>query len=328
MISAPGDPSGTWVAASTAGEIGTGDLITALVPLPGDNTTGSLAVYGRNKTSILYGSGSASWNMSNVAIDSGAIAYTAQYVGGALALDDRGVTNLRAVQAFGNFAASSISKSVQPYIDDKVGLAVASSVLRSQDQYRVYFTDGTALAFRPSRDGSAAVMPFTYPNLVTCICSGENTSGTEVVYFGSSNGMVYQAERGTSFDGAAIDAWIRLAFNSEKGPTLNKKWRRAIVEMSVPSYASLAFTYEMDYGDGSLPIVALQSNAQEGGGGYWDEFTWDEFTWDSQIVSLPKFALSGTSQNISLLFNSNDDISLPFTLQSVVLHYTPRRIKR
>lgn len=171
-------------------------------------------------------------------------------------------------------------------------------------------------------------MPFTYPNPVTCICSGENTSGTEVVYFGSSNGMVYQAERGTSFDGAAIDAWIRLAFNSEKGPTLNKKWRRAIVEMSVPSYASLAFTYEMDYGDGSLPIVALQSNAQEGGGGYWDEFTWDEFTWDSQIVSLPKFALSGTSQNISLLFNSNDDISLPFTLQSVVLHYTPRRIKR
>lgn len=328
MISAPGDPSGTWVAASTAGEIGTGDLITALVPLPGDNTTGSLAVYGRNKTSILYGSGSASWNMSNVAIDSGAIAYTAQYVGGALALDDRGVTNLRAVQEFGNFAASSISKSVQPYIDDKVGLAVASSVLRSQDQYRVYFTDGTALAFRPSRDGSAAVMPFTYPNPVTCICSGENTSGTEVVYFGSSNGMVYQAERGTSFDGAAIDAWIRLAFNSEKGPTLNKKWRRAIVEMSVPSYASLAFTYEMDYGDGSLPIVALQSNAQEGGGGYWDEFTWDEFTWDSQIVSLPKFALSGTSQNISLLFNSNDDISLPFTLQSVVLHYTPRRIKR
>ena len=171
-------------------------------------------------------------------------------------------------------------------------------------------------------------MPFTYLNAVTCICSGENTNGEEVVYFGSTNGMVYQAEKGTSFDGSAIDAWLRLSFNAERGPTINKKWRRAILEADIPSYASISMAYEMDYADGSFPIVALQTSTQEGGGGYWDSFTWDEFTWDSPIVGLPKFQLSGSSQNISLLFTSNDALSLPFTLQSVVLHYTPRRIKR
>ncbi len=328
MISAPGDPSGTWVAASTAGEIGTGDLITAMMPLPGNNSTGSLAVYGRNKTSILYGASTDTWNMANVGIDSGAIAYTVQYVGGALALDDRGVTSLTAVQEFGNFAASSISKAVQPFIDSKVGLAIASSVLRSQDQYRIYFTDGTGLAFRPSREGPSAVMPFTYPDAVTCICSGENSSGVEVVYFGSDNGMVYQAEKGTSFDGSAIDAWIRLSFNAERGPLVIKKWRRATVEADIPSYVALSMTYEMDYGDSSFPIVALQTSTQEGGGGYWDQFTWDEFTWDSPIIGQPKFSLSGSSQNISLLFNSNDDLSQPYSIQSVLLQYTPRRIKR
>lgn len=325
MISAPGDPSGVWVAASGAGEIGTGDLITAMVPLPGDNNTGALAVYGRNKTSVLYGSSTATWAMSNVAIDAGAIEYTAQYVGAAFALDDRGVTSLSAVQEFGNFAAASISKAVQPYIDARVGLVVASSVLRSQDQYRVYFSDGAGLAFRP---GTKAVMPFTYPNPVTCICSGENTSGEEVVYFGSSNGMVYQAEKGTSFDGTAIDAWIRLAFNAERGPTTQKKWRRAILEVDIPSYASLRFAYDMDYADESFPIISTQTNTQEGGGGYWDSLTWDEFTWDSPIVGQPKFSLSGTSQNLSLLISSNDALSLPFSIQSVILHYTPRRIKR
>lgn len=328
MISAPGDPAGTWVAASTAGEIGTGDLITAMMSLPGDNTTGSLAVYGRNKTSILYGAGTSTWNMANVASDAGAIAYTAQYVGGALALDDRGVTSLTAVQAFGNFDASAISDAVQPFLDAKVGLSIASSVLRSQNQYRLYFTDGTGLAFRINKGAAPNVMPFTYPNPVTCICSGEDTNGIEVVYFGSTNGMVYQAEKGTSFDGSAIDAWLRLSFNAERGPMVIKKWRRATVEADIPSYVSLSMTYEMDYGDSSFPIVALQTSTQEGGGGYWDQFTWDEFTWDSPIVGQPKFSLSGSSRNISLLFNSNDALSSPYSIQSVLLSYTPRRIKR
>ena len=328
-ISAPADPGGTWVAISGAGEIGVGDLITAMIPLPGDNNTGALAIYGRSKTVILYGSATASWSVGNAASDAGGVPYTAQYAaGGAYVLDDRGVTSLKAVQEFGNFNAASVSKAVQPFIDSKVNLAIAASVLRSQDQYRLYFTDGTGLAFRVSQGAVAAVLPFTYTNAVTCICSGENTSGREVVYFGSTNGMVYQAEKGTSFDGTAIEAWMRLAFNAKGGPTIQKKWRRAIVEVDVPSYASIQFTYEMDYGDSNLPVVALQTTTQEGGGGYWDSFTWDEFTWDSQIVSMPKFALSGTSQNISLLFVSNDALSLPFTLQSVVMHYTPRRIKR
>lgn len=326
FVSAPGDPTGVWVAVSGAGEIGIGDLITAMLPLPGNNETGALAIYGRNKSTVLYGSGTSSWNVVNVATDAGAIAYTAQYVGGALALDDRGVTGLSAVQEFGNFAAASISKPVQPYIDARVGMVVASSVLRSQDQYRIYFSDGGGLAFRPGR--KVAVLPFTYPNPVTCICSGENTAGQEVVYFGSSNGMVYEAEKGTSFDGAAIDAWLRLAFNAEHGPTIQKKWRRAIFEMDIPSYAAISFSYAMDYADGSFPVFATQISTQEGGGGYWDQFTWDEFTWDSPLVGQPKFSLSGTSQNISLLINSNDALSLPFSVQSVILHYTPRRIKR
>lgn len=328
FISAPGNPTGTWVAASGAGEIGTGDLITAMVPLPGNDSTGALALYGRNKTSVLYGSSTSTWAVGNVAIDAGAISYTTQFAGVSIGLDDRGVTTLSAVQQFGNFASSSVSQAVQPFIDNRAGLAIASSVLRSQDQYRLYFTDGAGLAFRVRPGAGYAVMPFFYPNPVTAICSGENTSGSEVVYFGSTNGMVYQAEKGTSFDGTAIDAWLRLAFNSEKGPTVQKKWRRAVIEMDVPSYASISFRYELDYSDSNMPLIAAQSTDRDGGGGYWDAFTWDDFTWDATLISPPKFSLSGTSQNISLLFVSNDDLSLPFTLQSVVLHFSPRRIKR
>jgi hypothetical protein len=336
FLSAPGAPTGVWAAVgSTAAEIGIGDEITAMLPLPADSSSGgAMAVYSRNKTAILYGSSTATWNIVSVSPDTGALAHTAKYVSMGIALDDRGVTSLSATQNFGNFAASSISKAVQPYIDKRVGLVTDSSVLRSQNQYRVYFSDGSGLAFHLENGQMRGVLPIIYPDPVSCIVSGEDIDGAEVVFFGSSNGYVYQTEVGSSFDGVAIESWIRLAFNAERGPTTRKRWRRASLETRIPSYAKIYMAYEQDYGDYSLPVAAtsLEEFAQTvetpGGGGFWDQFTWDEFTWDSPLISPPIYDLNGTSRNISLLFFSNDAYSEPFTLQSVNLHYTPRRIQR
>lgn len=332
FYSGGGTPTTGWTAA-TAGEIGTGDEITGLVTLPGDNSTTALAVYGRNKTSILYGAPSSALNLAPVSPDTGALPGTAQYVGSAIALDDRGVSNLAAVQEFGNFAAATISRVVQPFIDNRIGLASASSVLRSQNQYRLYFSDGYGLAFRIDRE-SVEIMPIYYPDPVTCIVSGEDIGGEEVIFFGSTDGYVYQAEVGTSFAGDDIEAWIRLAFNNEGSETGVKRWRKLWVELSVPEYAELNFTYEQDYGNYSIPVAATaldefaETKASPGGGGFWDQFTWDQFTWDSPLIDPPPFDLHGSARNMSPLFFTKDAISEAFTIQNVVLHTIPRRLKR
>lgn len=335
FCSGPGAPVSGWSGvATTPAEIGTGDTITGLLPMPGDANTAALAVYGRNRTSILYGSGTSDWNMKVMSPDTGAWAYTIQYVTMPLTLDDRGVIATPATFQFGNFAASSVSTPVQPFITSRRGMAQASSVLRSQNQYRLYFSDGYGLAFYCQNGKVDCIMPISYPNPVECICSDEDIGGEEVVFFGSDDGFVYQAEVGTSFDGDDIEAWIRLAFNAEGSPTTRKQWRRCVLEMAVPSYAQISMTHEMDYGDFSIPIAvtSLQDFAQStdapGSGGFWDQFTWDEFTWDSPYLDPPRFDLKGTSKNISLLFFCKDAYSLPFTLQSVLLHYTPRRLQR
>lgn len=335
FLSSPGDPLLGWTGAgSTAAEIGTGDFITGLMPLPGDANTGAMAVYGRNRTSILYGSSSTTWNMKLISPDTGAIDGTVQYVSTGLGLDDRGVTSLTASQNFGNFSAATVSRAVQPFIDMRRGLATGSSVLRSQNQYRLYFSDGYGLAFRLENGQVQGVMPILYPDPVECIVSGEDIGGEEVVFFGSSNGYVYQAEVGTSFDGAEIEAWARLAYNAERGPTTRKQWRRAVLEVRIPEYAKIFMTYELDYGDFSIPIAATsleefaQTTDTPGSGGFWDQFTWDEFTWDAPLMSPPRYDLRGTSSNISILFFSKDAYSKPFTLQSLVLQYTPRRLQR
>ncbi len=335
FLSSPGAPTSGWAnTGGVSGEIGVGDQITGLYSLPGDNNNGALAVFSRNSTHILYGYSTSTWNLSPTAPDSGAIAHTSQYVSAMLALDDRGVTLLAASAVFSNFEQATISRNVQPFITQRAGTAVASSVLRSQNQYRLYFSDGYGLAFQVENSKCEAVMPIYYPNPVTCICTGEYSTGEEVVFFGSSDGKIYQAEKGTSFDGANIESWIRLAFNPEKSPRVRKRWRRMVCDVSVPGYAELNFTYEMDFGDyGLSPAITqaseiVQTVVAPGGGGFWDSFTWDNFTWDSDLISPPRYDLTGTGRNISLLFYNYADTAAPFTLQGITLHFTPRRNER
>lgn len=329
FLSSPGDPVTGWAGVGTTpAELGVGDLIKDLLPLPGNNQTSALAVYCANKTSVLYGSDSSTWDMATATPDSGAVAGTAQYIGGAVALDAHGVTSLTATQAYGNFASSTLSEKIKPLITRLAATATASSLLKSQNQYRVWFADGTGIAFRIDGAKAKGACPILYPNPVECIGSGEDGDGAEVTYFGSSNGFVYQAETGTSFDGAEIEAWGRLAFNAVGGPSVNKTWRRLRVDVDVPSYAELFISYEHDYGSADQGAAIEASRSLSGGGGYWDSFTWEGFVWDSAAVEPPVFKLDGTSPNISIIFRSQSRLSLPVAVEGMILHYTPRRLDR
>lgn len=317
-----------WTALTGAAEIGVGDEITGFLSLPGDNATSALAVYSRNSTHILYGSTSTDFQMVAFAPEAGAVAYTAKWIGGGFALDDRGVVSLSATQAFGNFVSATISQIIQPRIDAKRGLAVAATISRSRNQYRVYFTDGTGLIFGFDGRKLLGIMPFDYGKAVTCIWSGEKSDGTEAIYFGASDGYVYQADKGTSFDGSAIEAWFRLPFNHLKSPRIRKRFRKAVFEIVTEGQASLQIAQDLSYGSTDVEASYPEALTITGGGGYFESLTWDAFTFDAQIVATAEKGLDGTGINIGLLVYSNSDSDQPHTIQGVLLHYQLRRLQR
>lgn len=319
-----------WTALTGAAEIGVGDTITGFLSLPGDNATSALATYSRNSTHILYGSTSTDFQMVNFAPDAGGVAYTAQWIGGGYALDDLGVVQLSATQKFGNFISATVSQIIQPLINAKRGLAIASVVSKSRNQYRVYFTDGTGLIF--SFDGTKlfGIIPFNYGTAPTCVWSGEKSDGTEAIYFGAADGYVYQADKGTSFDGTAIEAWFRLPFNHLKSPRIRKRFRKAVFEIVTEGQASIQIAQDLSYGSTDSEAAPAEALTVIGGGGYWDsfQFVWDSFVFDSQIVATAEKGLDGTGLNIGLLAYSNSDSDQPHTIQGVLLHYQLRRLQR
>ena len=327
--SAPGQ-SYSWSVVTGASEIGTGDNITGYQIQSGSTTAASLSIFTEGRTFTLYGNSSADWQLTPSGDDIGAFEFCSQSVGNdTMMLTNRGIQRLRAVQDFGNFSYASVSDLVQPLITAKRGLQLCSTTLKTRNQYRVFFSDETAITVGLTGNKISGIMPLDYGMPVRCVCTAETTDGTEVTMFGSDDGYVYQDNSGTSFDGEPITAWIRLPFNNLKGPRVRKRYRSAILELVVGGYTELQVTYDLGYGnlDVAQGIAAIDQQLLAAGG-YWDSFVWDSFTWDAQAVGNPRVSLDGIEKNISILFYSSRDQDGYHTLQGVTINHSPLRLER
>lgn len=329
QFSAIGNPY-AWTVVLGAGDLSTSSPVTGFLPQGGNINGSSLAIFTKERTFILYGTSNADWKLVSSVFDLGYLPYTCQQVSNdAYGMTSRGIQALLTTLNYGDFDYSSVSHMIQPLITSKRGLECASSTNRAKNQYRVYYTDNSALAVGLTGDKVSGIMPLNYARPVRCICSATLSSGAEVTYFGSDDGYVYQDNIGTSQDGAAIEAWCRTAFNSDKSPRIRKRWRRAILEVVADGFASVNITYDMGYGNPMVQPAAPQSDVVLAGtGGYWDQFTWDQFTWDAQVVNNPALSIDGTEKNISILFYANRAQDQSHTLQGVTLIYSPRVMER
>jgi hypothetical protein len=315
-----------WSALTGATEIGIGDDITGY-----SVEAKTLLITSRNSTHQLSGTSVADFTLDPVEGGTGAIPNTIQKVGTTYCLDDRGIIQITRVQEYGNFNLGTVSRKIQSKINDMRAVVIASSIYNAKNQYRLYGNDGTGICVTIGADKNGVTHSYTlfkYPVNVSCVVSGEDSTGKDVVFFMSDAGMIYQADKGSSFDGDAIEAYAWLPFNNSKSPSVLKTYRKATIEMTSVGYALLRFNIEFNYGDTDIESHRTENITLTGVGGYWDLADWDEFYWDSKIVASPHFPLAGDGYNASLIVYSNTDLDQGHKLDGAVVHYTPRRLVR
>jgi hypothetical protein len=324
QFSALGDPY-QWTPLLGAGEIAMNAPITNLIVLPGNQTSGALGVYTRHDTSVLYGTSSDNFQLSTFNTGTGAISFTAQNMDQSYVLDDRGVISLGTSLNFGNFLPAALTMTLRPYLQPRINTATASTLSREKGQYRVFFADGSAIYMTVINGKLLGTMPVEFLDPVTCAVEGETTSGMPVAFFGSTNGFVYQLDAGTSFDGDPIAANINLVYNSTGSSRILKRYRHASVEMSGEYYAEIQFGYDLGYRTPNLSQALDTAHSVDLRSTYWDSMTWDNFVWDGSDVSPSEIDVTGTAENMAVRISSTSDLFQPFTVNSVIVHYTPRR---
>ena len=322
-----GDPM---VYTTTAALFGLGDEITGMTSLRGS----TLCITCSNSVYLLSGSSAADWNRERYSKSAGAKLGTLQESGGnALFLDDRGLTSLQATQNYGDFEVAIFSRDIKPLLDVKAGSITASRMVKSKFQYRMYGAGGdllTAAILTPNAQVQPSDVAFTqqkYAHSVACVGGGELDDGTDGLFFGTSDGYVMREDVGPSFDGASIDAVVRLHFNHLKSPANKKRFRKLDIEMEARKSVALKYQMQFDYADG-VYAPALTSPSQisnviaQGGGGAWNAANWDEFLWSMPLISHGEVNIDGVGRNVSFLIWHESATDLAFSMQGLMLQYS------
>lgn len=325
--SVPGAPFQWTNAAATSTEIGCGDVVTNFLNQPGTTTTGALGITTRSNTLMLYGTGSTTWNLVGFNVGIGGIAFTAQLLNESYWMDSQGVVDLRTTQNFGNFRSSTITTNITDYIEQQRTKTVCATVNRTKNQYRVLFSDGGLLVCTLINGRVAGLTKGLYADAMACAWSSTAYTKTERVFCGAAtSGMVYQMDKGTSFDGADIIAFMLFNWNSFKSPRMKKRFRRASIEVQSPSYAAISFGYNLNYGN----VATQQATPLAYDTGIseipaWDTFFWDAFTWDGTALTPINVRVEGRAQNIQYSISSGTDYIAPFNVNSIITHYSKGR---
>lgn len=329
QYSALGNPY-AWTVVLGSGEIDLSKSVTGFLPQGGNAVGSSLAIFTAERTFVLYGTSSTDFKLVSSIFDVGYSSFTCQQVSNdAYGWTSRGIQALITTLNYGDFDYSSISHMIQPLVTKKRGLECASNSIKTKNQYRIYFTDGTCLVTGITGDKVSGITLLNYGIAVRTIKTATLTTGQEVTYFGSDNGYIYQDNLGTSFDGLAIESWIRLPFNNDQSPRIRKRFRKAIFEMVVDSFSSVNISYDLGYGTYDvMPSTPSANTLFIGSGGYWDQSVWDQFNWDSSYLTTPSISIDGTEKNISFLLYSNRAQDGAHIFSGVTLLSTPRILER
>ena len=325
--SAPGSPF-VWSVILGAAELAMGDTITGFSTQPGNQTSAALAIFTRNLTSILYGTGVGDWDLQTYRPELGAYEWSVQDVGYTIYLDDQGISNILTSQDFGNFSHDMLSARVKSWVTNHRSITTASCVSRDKSQYRLFFSNKDALYVTFVGRKIIGMMPIYFRHPVSWAYSSEDSDGTETIFFGSTDGMVYQMEKGTSYDGGAIDFFFNVAWDFLKQPRMLKRYVDAAMEISGNGYAGFTVGYNVGYSSTDFAQPTSLATSVAFSGAQWDEFVWDEFTWDGQALSPTMLSLGGEAENISFSIRGSSDYNASITFSGTTVNYIPRRATR
>lgn len=324
QFSGVGNPY-TWTVITGAGEIAMGANVSGFSIGPGSSTTSALVIFTRTKIGVLYGTGASTFQMVDFELTFGSVPYTIQHVFSPMFLADQGVTTLEASQVYGNFEKSTLTHLIKTWLDAARNKACASCVVRNKNQYRVFFTDGYALTITMDGAKVLGAMPQLYVNAVRCIVSGLMSDGTETIYFGSTNGFVYQVEKGTSFDGENIEWFGQLTPDFLKSPRVDKRYRSCTFEVQGSGYAEFGFSYQLGYGAAEIAQPFDATYVTSFSSVFWDAFVFDAFVWDGTTLGPNRADVAGTAENIALIVRGNSDYMESIKFSGATLRYTPRK---
>jgi hypothetical protein len=325
-------------ALTLASSHGFGDKITGLMPITGL----ALGVFTESTIGVLLGAAldSEGTGVEQKIINpkSGAIEYTVQNFGNLpIFADFRGVSVLKTTDQYGDFAPDRLTHDVNPWLLDrlqrKAGYetvdrsVVNSIVVRNKNQYRLFFADGevmTLTLFGSEQVPMVTLQKYWLADDTTKYCrvmataTGVTSDGRDRAFMSVENrfdidmlteaSYVYELDRGVSFDGDPITAYLLLTQYFSSKPEDIKRFSTLQVHGYAAGVANFHMSRAANYEDMDTTLQGNEPMAMGSG---------SELP-EGELV--PKYAVTRLSARgfaLSLRIDHASKVEFPHVLQLI-----------
>lgn len=293
-----------------------------------DSTANALIMCTQRQTYALTGNNINDFNLQLAGERVGARPYTIAHIGTTHTLDDRGIIALNRVEAFGNFENATISRLIQPALLKIRNEVIASTTVLTNNIYKLFTSDGKGISVTFQEGQAIGFSEFDLNRNVNCVSAAEDEDGNERILFGSSDGFVYEMERGRSFDGEVKQSWFRTVYQYLNSPLFRKRFYRAFMGVIISGKATLKVNADFSLGSSDIATVTTKSLDAAGQDSSWDIGLFDKAVFDGKVVSDVYLDLDGTGESISLILNHESATDDVFSIKDIIYTYKTRRIER
>lgn len=256
-----------FTSASGGGIINIADTITGLIVF-----RDQLVIFSENTINRLVGNSVADFQLQPVSRDLGCVAAdTIQEIGGDIAfLGPDGIRLFSATDRVGDFSLGVISKPIQTEMLDLISSSpngFSSTVIREKSQYRLFgYNSGYTNAAAKGIAGTQLQDTIAWNDLrgiKAFVTFSEYDGFAERIYFGGSDGYVYQMEQGNTFDGTDIPATFATPFVPLNDPNVRKTIYKGTTYLDVNGDFDLEFSLKFDFDqpDSPQPDSILSTDA-------------------------------------------------------------------
>ncbi len=291
----------------------------------------AIIIFGDDQIKYIAGDDADNFVMRDISHDAGAEAWTVVVAGSPTYMDQAGIRRITSTQAFGNWKAGTLTQQVEPLFQKKRAAGAAprtAARVRNKDQYRLFFDDGTGITLFLGTK-VPEIIPFALDHVAYTSAEGRIAGESlESTFIGTDDGYVMEIDRGTSFDGESIFAWLRFAFNHLGAPMQNKRFHKVTLECDSGPSTALALVGEYSHGSPFQPIATEKDLTVNAGGGIWDDTLWNDFYWSSQLIGEANSYIDGFGHNACYTIISDTATEQPHILKAITLHFSARGLRK
>jgi hypothetical protein len=324
VFSGPGVPLDYRTIAG-AGTFAFGDAMTGIVV-----AATALVILGRGLIEYVAGNNVDDFQKLTVTDSAGAVLRSPKVFGESpLYLDDGGLRKLSSSAAYGDFKTGTVTQLLEPLFRQKrlAGIVPNTAlVVTGKDQYRLYWNDGSGVVLYMGRK-YPETLPFKLPATFFSSCVGELDPGMgDRLFAGGTDGYVYELDRGTSFDGALIDAYLRLAFDNLGSPTQNKVFHKYTGDVLCADPITVGVKFDIDYARGLAG--AQSSEAASAGQPIISTDAYASINWAQPVQGELTHYLYGFGRNIAVTLVTSSSTARQHTFPASTINFSPRGLVR